>query len=147
MRLGALEHFDIVLLPHLRFLDNNSTILANFTEYSPRSGWWQFFTTLVLLCWHVWISQLSVTQVGYTDVILLWIGKTGSILQTVIQYNICEFKWWYNVTFGKLFIKEEKRLQINFIINIWLYSSKIYWRKRVFSIINKKNNVVFNLLH
>ena len=43
---------------------------------------------LVQLYCGLWSSQPSVMQAGDSDGVLLYIGKTGSILQAVIQYNI-----------------------------------------------------------
>ena len=47
-----------------------------------------FFMTLVQLCCAVSSSQPSVEKAGDFEKTFLCVGKTGSILQAVIQFNI-----------------------------------------------------------
>ena len=45
-------------------------------------------------------------QAGDSDEIFIYVDKTGGIKRAVIQHNTVtfEFKRWYDLTFGNLFI-------------------------------------------
>ena len=75
--LGPLGPFDIVLLPQQWFLDSNSSIQANFTEFAPHNGCWHIFSQHWFSCavilvlsgffhasWRLWkLSSAQVKQI------------------------------------------------------------------------------------
>ena len=149
-RLSPLKLFDIVLLPQQRSVDNNFAIEASFTEHSSHNGCWNIFSRYLFKCIVIFgaVSLLSRKRVP----VLHCFWSTNRIFCLVLSRFLMSPNSRIHCRPGDVHVlfmritEEEKHIQIKFSKDISLYLGSNYWRRLVFSIINK-NFVVLNLFH